>query len=178
MPSQTQREPIAADTATILSWLEQGEAELLDVREPEEHAAERVPGARLVPLSTLEPRRLPSGAGRFVLLCRTGRRAQEAGRLLLAAGHSEVYLLPGGLSAWKEGGGATERKAGAPLGLMRQVQIVAGSLTLFGTVLGAALSPWFLLLSGAVGGGLLFAGASGHCGLGLLLARMPWNRTA
>ncbi len=60
---------------------------------------------------------------------------------------------------------------------MQQVQIVAGSLVLLGVVLGYLLNPAFFLLSGFVGAGLLFAGLSGWCGMALLLAKMPWNRS-
>ena len=59
---------------------------------------------------------------------------------------------------------------------MRQVQIVAGSLVLLGVVLGTTVSPLFLLLSGFVGAGLVFAGLSGWCGMAQLLALAPWNR--
>jgi len=48
----------------------------------------------------------------------------------------------------------------------------------FGFVLGISVSPWFHLLSGFVGAGLMFAGISGFCGLARLLVRMPWNRKA
>jgi len=61
------------------------------------------------------------------------------------------------------------------ISLMRQVQIVAGSLVVMGTVLGAFLSPWFLILSSFVGSGLVFAGISDTCALGILIAKMPWN---
>jgi rhodanese-related sulfurtransferase len=64
-----------------------------------------------------------------------------------------------------------------PRPLMQQVQIVAGSLVLLGVVLGYLLNPAFFLLSGFVGAGLLFAGLSGWCGMALLLAKMPWNRS-
>ncbi|WP_413168420.1 DUF2892 domain-containing protein [Capilliphycus salinus ALCB114379] len=59
---------------------------------------------------------------------------------------------------------------------MRQVQIVAGSLVLTGTLLGALVSPWFLLLSGFVGAGLTFAGITNTCALALLLAKLPFNQ--
>jgi len=61
------------------------------------------------------------------------------------------------------------------ISLMRQVQIVAGSLVVMGTVLGAFLSPWFLILSSFVGSGLVFAGISDTCALGILIAKMSWN---
>jgi hypothetical protein len=59
---------------------------------------------------------------------------------------------------------------------MRQVQITAGSLVALGTALGWFVSPWFLILSGFVGCGLMFAGLSGWCGMAMMLGRMPWNR--
>lgn len=179
MLAETKQQPVAVDPKTIQGWMQCDEAVLIDVREPVEHAAERISGARLVPLSAFDPKTLPPAEGKkLVLLCRTGRRSTEAGQKLLAAGYPEVYHLQGGLTAWKETGCPVEASADAPLDLMRQVQITAGSLVFLGTVLGAAVSPWFLLLSGGVGAGLIFAGATGTCGLAMLLARMPWNRTA
>ena len=63
-----------------------------------------------------------------------------------------------------------------PIELMRQVQIVAGSLVLLGVALGISVAPAFLALSAFVGAGLAFAGISGWCGMARLLAIMPWNR--
>jgi hypothetical protein len=60
---------------------------------------------------------------------------------------------------------------------MRQVQIATGSLVVAGTALAVAVSPWFILLAGFVGAGLVFAGTTGFCGMARLLARMPWNKT-
>jgi hypothetical protein len=61
--------------------------------------------------------------------------------------------------------------------LQRQVQIAAGSLVVLGVLLAVTLSPWFVLLSAFVGGGLVFAGVSGTCALAEVLAMMPWNPT-
>ena len=49
---------------------------------------------------------------------------------------------------------------------------------LLGAVLAALVHPNFLWLSGAVGAGLLFAGASGVCMMANVLRRAPWNRAA
>jgi hypothetical protein len=65
---------------------------------------------------------------------------------------------------------------GAPMEIMRQVQVVAGTLILLGVGLGVLLSPWFFALSGFVGAGLVFAGVTGWCGMAKLLSRAPWNR--
>jgi hypothetical protein len=60
---------------------------------------------------------------------------------------------------------------------MRQVQIVVGSLSAAGSLLALAVDSWFAVLPLFLGCGLVFAGITGKCGMALLLARMPWNRT-
>ena len=65
----------------------------------------------------------------------------------------------------------------APLPIMRQVQIAAGSLVLLGIVLAVLVSPWFMALSAFVGAGLIVAGITGFCGMANLLLHMPWNRS-
>jgi rhodanese-related sulfurtransferase len=158
-------------------WLERGEALLIDVREPSEYAAEHIPDARLLPLSTFDPVRVPQEAGKKVVLhCVMGMRSAQAGQKLLDAGFTTVYNFRGGVQAWKDAGYATARGQRAPLSLQRQVQIVSGSLVLLGTLLGILASLWFLLLSVVVGVGLVYAGVSGTCGMATLLARLPYNQ--
>lgn len=153
-------------------------ATLVDVREPDEHARERIPGARSLPLSQLKEAELSVAKGHPVLFhCRSGARtAGNVLRLAEKAGDWEALIVEGGLDAWKKAGLpiATDRRQ--PLELMRQVQIAAGSLIVLGVILGATVSEWFHALPGFVGAGLIFAGATGTCGLANLLRRMPWNR--
>ncbi len=73
-------------------------------------------------------------------------------------------------------GVACARSSG--LSVLRQAQLVAGALAIAGFVLGTLVSPWWHALSGVVGLGLVHAGLSGSCGMALLLARLPWNRSA
>jgi rhodanese-related sulfurtransferase len=105
------------------------------------------------------------------------RTAANAERL---AGCSDapVFLLEGGIEAWRQAGldCAVDRKQ--PLEIMRQVQIGAGTLVLLGVLLGFAVSPVGFGLSAFVGAGLLTAGVTGWCGMARLLAVMPWNRRA
>jgi len=165
------------EAITLKAWMEQGEAVLIDVREPSEHVTENIPGARLLPLSTFDPTQVPRQEGKKVVLhCLTGTRAAQAGQKLLDAGYASVYNLRGGIQAWKEAGYTTIHAERPRLSLQRQVQMVSGSLVLLGTVLGVVASPWFLLLSGGVGAGLVYAGVSDTCGMALLLARLPYNR--
>lgn len=164
------------DPATLSEWLARGEAVLVDVREAGEHARERIAGSRLMPLSGFDPKEAPDGSGqRLVLHCRSGARSAQAAALLAASGRSAVHLR-GGLQAWKAAGLPVEFNPRVPISLMRQVQIVVGSLILVSVALGAAVSPWFLLLTGFFGAGLLFAGLTGMCGMAALLGMMPWNR--
>jgi rhodanese-related sulfurtransferase len=165
------------DVATVRERLTAGEIVLVDVREPVEYAGERIPGAISRPLSQFSGEGLSPGQG-VVLYCQSGRRSQQAAQRLLAAGWPEVGQMDGGIIAWKRAGYPVVRDPKAPISLFRQVQIVAGSLVLLGTVLGATVSPWFLLLSGLVGAGLVFAGVTNTCAMGMLLAQLPYNRRA
>jgi hypothetical protein len=87
-------------------------------------------------------------------------------------------VLDGGLDSWKKAGLATKADRKAPLEIMRQVQITAGSIVVAGAVLAATVSPAFIWLSAFIGAGLVFAGSTGWCGMAKLLAVMPWNRKA
>ncbi|HET6424532.1 MAG TPA: DUF2892 domain-containing protein [Planctomycetaceae bacterium] len=64
------------------------------------------------------------------------------------------------------------------MSLERQVRIAAGSLVLIGVVLAWMVHPYLIRLSAFVGAGLVFAGITDTCGMGMLLARMPWNQVA
>jgi rhodanese-related sulfurtransferase len=166
----------SVDARTVQAWLEKGEALLIDVREPDEHARERIVGARLVPLSRFEPRSLAGERGKtLVFHCNSGNRTAQAAELL-RMNDGQAYQLEGGLQAWKRAGLPVIADRTAPLPIMRQVQIVAGSLVLLGIVLALLVSPWFMALSAFVGAGLIVAGVTGFCGMANLLRHMPWNR--
>ncbi|MEA5573526.1 rhodanese-like domain-containing protein [Calothrix sp. UHCC 0171] len=162
---------------TLRTLLEQQNVTLIDVREPGEYAGEHIPGARLVSLSQFDPRKIPQDEDtQLVLYCRSGNRSTIAAQKLFEHGFTKVNHLEGGMGAWKAAGYPTKINQNAPISLMRQVQIVAGSLVFIGTLLGAFVSSWFLLLSGFVGAGLMFAGITDTCALGMLLAKLPYNQ--
>lgn len=163
------------DPKTLKRRLDEGSAVLIDIREPAEHARERIAGAHLVPLSTIDRQPIP-GDKTIVFHCRTGNRTAANARVLLAKDCPEAYALAGGLEAWKAAGLPTEVDRHAPIELFRQVQIAAGSLVLIGLLLAVLVSPYFVALSAFVGGGLIFAGVTGTCGMARLLGIMPWNQ--
>jgi rhodanese-related sulfurtransferase len=78
---------------------------LVDVREPNETALERYPGAVIVPLSTFDPAEIPDPQGRQVVFaCRSGRRSVTASQAAQAAGLPYDAHLAGGILAWKAAG--------------------------------------------------------------------------
>jgi rhodanese-related sulfurtransferase len=155
-------------------------AVLVDIREADEHARERIPGAHHRALSLIDKGSvMRAGDGVLIFHCRSGARTKaNAARLNASANGCEAYVLEGGLDAWKKAGLPVALDRSQPIDIMRQVQIAAGSLVLLGAALGYALTPAFYGLSAFVGAGLLFAGISGFCGMARLLALMPWNRRA
>ncbi|MFN9629842.1 MAG: rhodanese-like domain-containing protein [Cyanobacteriota bacterium] len=148
---------------------------VIDVREPVEYASGHIAGSLNRPLAHLGNASLPPGP--LVLVCQSGNRSSLGVAQLQRQGRPDVMAdLIGGLSAWQQAGLPLRKREGAPLPLMRQVQIVAGSLVLVGLLLSQIVAPAWILLTWFVGAGLVFAGVSGFCGLARLLARMPWNQ--
>jgi rhodanese-related sulfurtransferase len=156
-----------------------GKIELIDVRTPVEFREVHVAHARNVPLDRLDPVALTTIRNGnldepLYLICRTGSRGRQACEKFLAAGFTNVVNVEGGTLACVKSGLPVVRGKKA-ISLERQVRIAAGSLVLLG-LLGGLVHPAFLALSAFVGAGLVFAGITDTCGMGLLLARMPWNQ--
>lgn len=164
--------------ATLKGWLDKGEAVLVDVREPSEHAVESIKGALLLPLAKVNQSALPDITGKkLVVHCQAGRRGGAACEQLLAENPAlDVYNLEGGISAWAKLGQEVNRSGGYFLPLDRQVQLTIGLCVLMGSLLGYYASPLYFLFTGFIGAGLTFAGITGFCGLALVMAKMPWNQ--
>lgn len=152
-------------------------ATMIDIRDADEHARERIPNARLVPMGTIGQTALQTAdASAVIFHCRSGNRTSANADKLSSAVGCDAYLLDGGIDGWKQAGlpVITDRKQ--PLELMRQVQITAGLLVLAGVVLGSTVFAPFYFVAGFVGAGLTFAGMTGSCALARVLRFMPWNR--
>jgi rhodanese-related sulfurtransferase len=158
--------------------IEQG-AWLIDIRDSAEYLREHIPNARSLPLNDIMAGKTVEGTKRLPIIfhCLSGgRTAQNANALVKAASPAPALLMAGGIHAWKSADLPTIEDKKQPLPIMRQVQIVAGTLILTGVVLGYTTNSRLFILSGLVGAGLLFAGVSGLCGMASLLLKMPWNR--
>ena len=156
---------------------------VIDVRTPVEYAEVHVAVAKNVPLDALNPATLYEAQNLSIerpvyILCRSGQRASKAATQLAQGGFPNSVVVEGGTLAWVEAGLPVNRGKTKVISLERQVRIAAGFIVLSGVLLSQFVNPAFIWLSGFVGAGLIFAGISDWCGMGLLLARAPWNQKA
>lgn len=151
-------------------------ARLVDIREPDEFESVHVEGAEPVPLSLARYEHIaPSTPGNpIIFTCHSGNRVGQNERLLEEMAQGPAYKLQGGMEAWINK--ALPVRRGLKYSLERQVRMAAGSFVFLGTLCGIAIHPAFLIVPLFVGGGLVFAGVTGFCGLGELMKRMSWNR--
>lgn len=154
--------------------------DLIDVRTPAEYRELHAVPARNTPLDRLDPAGLMKARNGatdepLYVICRSGSRGQKACERFLQAGYVNVINVAGGTLAW-ESCGLPVVRGEKTISLERQVRIAAGSLVCLGALLGWLVHPALIALSAFVGAGLVFAGITDTCGMGLLLARMPWNR--
>lgn len=152
----------------------------LDVRSPAEFEALHIPNSRLLPLDQLDADSVRHLAGDrpIHLVCRTGNRATQAASKLADAGLSNLIVVEGGVEAWNQAGRPVNRSQSGGMSLERQVRVAAGALVLIGVLTGFLVHPGLFGLAAFVGAGLVFAGLTDWCGMGLLLAKAPWNRRA
>lgn len=150
---------------------------VLDVRTPMEFAEVHVPSAQNIPLDELKPDSLSMPKDQPVyVVCRSGQRATKAAEKLAKAGFTQPVVVAGGTLAWIEANLPLTRSAVTVMSLERQVRITAGAIVFTGVLLARFVDGRFIWLSGFVGAGLIFAGITDYCGMGLLLAKMPWNK--
>ncbi|QDT68098.1 Inner membrane protein YgaP [Planctomycetes bacterium MalM25] len=156
--------------------LEAPGARLIDVRTPAEFREMHVSAAENFPLDRLRPEDFASHNGPLLVICQKGGRGAKACEKLEAAGVTGLHNVAGGTLACEVAGLPIKRGRKA-ISLERQVRIAAGSLVVLGTALGYTVHPGWLGLAGFVGAGLFFAGVTDTCGMGMLLAKAPWNQS-
>lgn len=155
----------------------QGNVDLIDVRTPLEFQEVRAATARNVPLDRLDPHEVMKNrnGGPLYLICKSGARGGKAQQKFVEAGYSDVINVEGGTEAWVAAGLPVVRGKKV-MSLERQVRIAAGFIVLVGALLGIFVHPYFAGISAFVGAGLMFAGITDTCAMGMLIAKMPWNQ--
>lgn len=164
-------------TQELKHMLNDNNVELIDVRSTEEFLAKHVVEARNIPLSILDQNQLCNKENKIVLQCASGTRSTLAAKKLKASNPNlDIYILSDGIdNCEKFGHNIVKNVSSEKLPIMRQVQIIAGSIIVLGVILTIFVSKSFLIVPLFVGSGLIFAGISGWCGMAKLLALMPWN---
>lgn len=152
-----------------------GEAILVDVREAGEYKSEYIEGAVNNPLSSFDVDEIGKiSQGKIVIIqCLSGKRASQACSKVGDVANAKV--LEGGIEAWKKAGFETNKSTSC-ISMQRQVMIVAGLFVFVGSLLSIYVNSAYIYIPIFVGGGLMFAGITGWCGLVFLLSKMPWNR--
>jgi rhodanese-related sulfurtransferase len=155
-----------------------GECQVIDVREFPEFGAERIEGARLMPLSNFEKHINELDHSKPVyLMCRSGNRAKQAAEKLVNRGFTNIHVISGGMTAWGQANLPIIKGESKVWSLERQVRFAAGSLVVLGVLLSSIIHPYFVALSAFVGAGLVFAAVTDTCGMAMMLAKMPWNQS-
>ncbi|MGC9386131.1 MAG: rhodanese-like domain-containing protein [Hydrogenovibrio sp.] len=152
---------------------------LIDVRSPAEFKASHIEGAQNVPLDHLCENIsdiIPDKNATLYLMCSCGNRSGKGCEEMAELGYENAISIEGGMIELKKLGVNVVEDQHKVMSIERQVRIVAGSLVLIGLVLGFLINPMWFGLSAFVGTGLVFAGITDTCGMGLLLAKMPWNQ--
>jgi len=178
--SESVQKVSARDFLAVLQSAE--EPLVIDVRTVAEVGHEYLDGSVNMPLHELSPSKVRTcvtekntGEGPIHLLCGTGKRAESAIEKLKGEVANPLLIIDGGIQALKQAGCSLNKGQGRVMSLERQVRVAAGSLVLAGVLLGTFLNSGFFALSAFVGAGLIFAGITDTCAMGMLLARMPWN---
>lgn len=150
---------------------------LLDVRSAMEYNEIHIKDSINIPIDMLAGKINEFvGAGKtYIVLCRTGNRSPMAADMLVQSGLPSVKVMNGGITRWRKERLPAERGQGG-ISLERQVRIIAGSLILSGILLSIFVNPWFLGISIFISSGLIFAGVTDNCMMGILLMKLPYNK--
>ena len=170
------------------SWKTNGKQELsnpredflyIDVRTPQEFEGVHISGARNIPLPDLhtyvDELKILSQERPIMLVCRTQNRVKIAYEYLTNNGLTNCEILDGGITAWVDQGKPVV-KGQQRISLEGQVRAIAGGLILIGVALGFTIHSGFFFLPAIVGAGLLHAGLTDSCLMGMLLSKLPMNR--
>jgi len=149
---------------------------LVDVRTPAEYGSVHADGASSYPMESFNLEQIPFAKDEEIhVICQSGGRSMKVCQKLESVGFTKIVNVEGGTSAWQSAGlPVVEGKK--VMSLERQVRIAAGLLVVIGVAVGQFVHPGGFALSAFIGAGLVFAGVTDTCGMGMMIAKMPWNR--
>jgi glyoxylase-like metal-dependent hydrolase (beta-lactamase superfamily II)/rhodanese-related sulfurtransferase len=150
---------------------------LLDVRTDQElkEMSVDMEGIKHVPLQYLDSSiESLSADDSYYVLCRSGHRATMAAMQLLQKGFTKLAVIEGGITSWNKAK-LPIKQTDKAISLERQIRIIAGCLVLIGSLL-SLVNLWFIAIPLFVGSGLVFAGITNNCLMGLLLMKLPYNK--
>lgn len=167
------RQVISPDLANrVLS----GEIAVIDVRTTSEYRAGHVPRSINIPMDEVESRLedIPKGLP-VLMVCQSGRRS-EIVRGRIHGKLDQLSCIDGGLNEWVKAGLPVVKSTRTRMALDRQSMIGASLLVLTSVALGTLISPAWYFLALLPGVGLMLAGTTGFCLMGIILSTMPWNK--
>jgi glyoxylase-like metal-dependent hydrolase (beta-lactamase superfamily II)/rhodanese-related sulfurtransferase len=153
------------------------QVKILDVRSALEFSQSHIEPSINIPIDMLSNKigELSQAKQNYLVLCHSGTRAAMAADMLLQSGIHTVKVIEGGIAHWEKEKLPIIRGQGG-MSLERQVRIIAGSLVLLGIIM-AALVHWvFIFISVFVCCGLIYAGLTDNCLMGMLLMKLPYNK--
>jgi glyoxylase-like metal-dependent hydrolase (beta-lactamase superfamily II)/rhodanese-related sulfurtransferase len=150
---------------------------LLDVRSVLEYAQVHIKDSINVPIDMLSAKvnDLSKSTQSYIVLCRTGNRSPMAADMLMQSGIHGVKVMQGGMIRWQKEGLPVIKGEGG-VSLERQVRLIAGSLVLLGVLLSWFIHWTFIFIPVFVSCGLIFAGLTDNCLMGMLLMKLPYNK--
>jgi len=152
-------------------------AQLIDVREPAEHASLHIPESKLHPVGRISAKDIENKEQTLLIYCQKGGRGKSACEKLLNENPDlKVYNITGGIEHWQKSGFDTKKGDSNMLPLDRQVQLSIGIMLIVFSALALTVSNAFVWVTAIIGMGLFVAGSTGFCGMARVVAMMPWNQ--
>ena len=150
---------------------------LLDVRTTMEYGQVHIEDSINIPMDMLSSKigELGRSGQSYITLCLSGVRSAMAAEMLLQLGIDAAKVMEGGIARWQKEKLPVIRGQGG-ISLERQVRIIAGSLVLAGIIMAWLIHWVFIFVSVFVGSGLVFAGVTDNCLMGMLLMKLPYNK--
>jgi len=169
-------EMISPGEAAKILKLDQ-QAKILDVRSAMEVSQTRIENSINVPIDMITAKigELSQSKQNYLVLCHSGNRAAMAADMLMQSGIHNVKVIEGGIARWEKEKLPVIKGQGG-ISLERQVRVIAGGLVLTGVILAYLVNWGFIFISVFVAGGLVYAGLTDNCLMGMLLMKLPYNK--